>query len=175
MQSRPPHAVIRQALKKPFFVIISQIIHTHKRQYSRYTTSYFLASKLSLIFNTVFWKRKIVRYIDKRSYCFAGDFHFLNLVIKSDTPILIEHLMLWTSIIKQCSPLSFNNIVYMFVYILNFLLFFICFRDFRFASILVVCGIIVGVPDSVCYFLQRLARPGFDRFLFLLILRYKSV
>ncbi len=54
----------RQAVKKPHFLIISQRIHTHKRHYSPPTVSYFLGRKLSLLFNKVFKKTKIVRYTD---------------------------------------------------------------------------------------------------------------
>ena len=36
----------RQAVKKPPFLIILQIIHTPKQKYSRSTASYFLGSKL---------------------------------------------------------------------------------------------------------------------------------
>jgi hypothetical protein len=39
-------AAKRQAVKKPLFLLISQIIHTHKRQYSLSAASYFLGSKL---------------------------------------------------------------------------------------------------------------------------------
>jgi hypothetical protein len=44
--SQPRQAPGRQAVKKPPFLLISQIIHTHKRQYSLSAASYFLGSKL---------------------------------------------------------------------------------------------------------------------------------
>ena len=61
----------RQAVKKPPFLIIPQIIHTSKRHYSPPTASYFLGRKLSLLFNKVFIKPKIVRYTDQTSFCFV--------------------------------------------------------------------------------------------------------
>jgi hypothetical protein len=41
-----PQAVKRQAVKKPLFLLILQIIHTYKRQYSLSAASSFLSSKL---------------------------------------------------------------------------------------------------------------------------------
>ena len=62
----------RQAVKKPPFLIIPQITHTPKRHYSHPTASYFLGRKLSLLFNKVFKKAKIVRYTDQTSFCLVG-------------------------------------------------------------------------------------------------------
>jgi hypothetical protein len=76
----PPHrqAAERQAVKKPSFLIIWQIIHTPKRHYSRSTASCFLGRKLSLIFNKVFKRSKIVRYTNKANFCFVGRVPFFE-------------------------------------------------------------------------------------------------